>query len=55
MGGQDFSVEDTLGEPRFNRALWQGLKDMPYPSERHGRDLSEERAKLLDKVSQQQR
>ena len=53
MSGQDFSVEDNLDEPRFNRALWQGLKDAPYPSERHGRDLSEERAKLLDKVSQQ--
>jgi len=34
MDGQDFSVEDTLDEPRFNRALWQGLKDAPYPSER---------------------
>lgn len=55
MDGQDFSVEDNLDEPRFNRALWQGLKDAPYPSERHGRDLSEERAKLLDKVSLQQR
>lgn len=49
MSGQDFSIEDKLDEPRFNRALWQGLKDAPYPSERHGRDLSEERAKLLDK------
>ena len=48
MDGQDFSVEDNLDEPRFNRALWQGLKNAPYPSERHGRDLSEDRAKLLD-------
>lgn len=55
MSGQDFSVEDNLDEPRFNRALWQGLKDAPYPSERHGRDLTEERAKLLDKVSLQRR
>ena len=55
MDGQDFSVEDNLDEPRFNRALWQGLKDAPYPSERHGRDLSEDRAKLLDKVSLQRR
>lgn len=55
MGGQDFSVEDNLDEPRFNRALWQGLKDAPYPSERHGHDLSEDRAKLLDKVSLQRR
>lgn len=52
MGGQDFSVEDNLDEPRFNRALWKGLKDSPYPTERHGRDLSEERTKLLDKLSQ---
>lgn len=55
MGGQDFSVEDNLDEPRFNRTLWQGLKDAPYPSERHGRDLSEERTKLLDSLSLQQR
>lgn len=52
MGGQDFSVEDRLDEPRFNRALWQGLKDAPYPSERHGRDLSGDRINLLDKLSQ---
>ncbi|MCL5060907.1 MAG: hypothetical protein M1449_10770 [Candidatus Thermoplasmatota archaeon] len=51
MAGQDFSAEDRLDEPSFNRALWRGLKDAPYPSERHGRDLSEERAKLLDKLS----
>lgn len=52
MGDQDFSVEDRLDEPRFNRALWNGLKDSPYPTERHGRDLSGERTKLLDKLSQ---
>lgn len=50
MGGQDFSEEDKLDEPRFNRALWQGLKDAPYPSERNGRDLSAGRAKLLKKL-----
>lgn len=55
MGGQDFSEEDKLDEPRFNRALWQGLKDAPYPTERNGRDLSEERAKLLKKLKLGQR
>jgi YVTN family beta-propeller protein len=55
MSGQDFSGEDKLDEPRFNRALWQGLMDAPYPSERHGRDVSKERATLLDKLDLSQR
>jgi hypothetical protein len=55
MDGQDFSAEDKLDEPRFNRALWQGLKDAPYPSDRHGRDLSGERATLLEKLNLSQR
>jgi hypothetical protein len=49
MGGQFFEVEDKLDEPRFNRALWTGLKGeaVPYPSVRHGRDLSQNRAQML--------
>ena len=34
--------------PRYNRALWRGLKgDAPYPARRDGRDLREGRAALL--------
>ena len=45
MAGQDFSSEDQLDTPRFNRALWRGLKgDAPYPARRDGRDLRDGRA-----------
>jgi YVTN family beta-propeller protein len=49
MKSQDFSVEDRLDEPRFNRALWSGLKgeSVPYPEIRGGQDLREGRASLL--------
>jgi hypothetical protein len=48
MAGQDFSQEDHLDTPRFNRALWRGLKgDAPYPARRDGRDLRGDRAALL--------
>jgi DNA-binding beta-propeller fold protein YncE len=48
MAGQDFSEEDRLDVPRFNRALWRGLKgDAPYPARRDGRDLSRDRPALL--------
>ncbi|MGH8614527.1 MAG: bifunctional YncE family protein/alkaline phosphatase family protein, partial [Gammaproteobacteria bacterium] len=49
MVDQDFSGEDRLDAPRFNRALWVGLKGerIPYPTVRHGRDLSRDRAELL--------
>jgi DNA-binding beta-propeller fold protein YncE len=49
MGGQNFTVEDNLDEPRFNRALWSGLKgeDAPFPTIRHGRDMRDNREKLL--------
>lgn len=45
MAGQDFTAEDQLDTPRFNRALWHGLlgSDVPYPSVRDGRDLREDR------------
>lgn len=53
MVDQDFSGEDRLDAPRFNRALWVGLKGerIPYPSLRHGRDLSRNRAELLRQTS----
>ena len=49
MRGQDFAREDNLDEPRFNRALWAGLKGegAPYPAIRHGRDLRQNRHLLL--------
>jgi DNA-binding beta-propeller fold protein YncE len=52
MEGQDFKREDNLDTERFNRALWSGLMgdDVPYPTERHGRDLSRNRAALLKRA-----
>lgn len=51
MRGQDFTVEDNLDQPRFHRTLWAGLKGaVPYPTVRHGRDLSSNRKAVL-KVS----
>jgi DNA-binding beta-propeller fold protein YncE len=48
MAGQDFTDEDRLDTPRYNRALWRGLKgDAPYPARRDGRDLRQNRAALL--------
>lgn len=45
MRGQNFAGEDNLHTGRFNQALWAGLKgeDQPYPFNRHGRDLRENR------------
>ncbi len=53
MVDQDFSGEDRLDVRRFNRALWVGLRGerIPYPTVRHGRDLSRDRAKLLGQTS----
>jgi hypothetical protein len=48
MAGQNFELEDALDEPRFNRALWKGLKGTLYPTVRHGRDLSTGRTHLLN-------
>jgi hypothetical protein len=49
FAGQNFSVEDKLDTAQFNVALWKGLmgEDTPYPTTRHGRDLSHDRARLL--------
>jgi DNA-binding beta-propeller fold protein YncE len=52
MAGQDFSQEDRLNTPAYNRALWRGLRgDAPYPAARNGRDLSHDRAALLKTAS----
>lgn len=48
MAGQNFTVEDKLNTSRFNLVLWQGLMgETPYPTIRHGRNLSRGRARLL--------
>ena len=48
MAGQDFSSEDRLDTPRYNRALWRGLKgDGPYPARRDGTNLRKDRPALL--------
>jgi len=55
MGGLDFTIEDNLDEPRFNRALWAGLRGeiVPYPTSRSGLDLRENRQRLLDEHRRQ--
>jgi len=47
MAGQDFSAEDRLDTPRFNAALWRGLKGNAAPPEASGRDLRAGRDRLL--------
>jgi YVTN family beta-propeller protein len=48
MAGQNFDREDAVDAVEFNHALWRGIKaGVPYPTERHGRDLSHDRAQLL--------
>ncbi|HKV28158.1 MAG TPA: bifunctional YncE family protein/alkaline phosphatase family protein, partial [Candidatus Acidoferrales bacterium] len=51
--GFDFRVEDRIDSAKFNRIIWQGLagKDAPYPEVRDGRDLRENRTKLLKENS----
>jgi YVTN family beta-propeller protein len=50
MAGQNFTVEDDLEEARFNRALWSGLQgaETPYPTTRHGQNLTHDRVRLLE-------
>jgi DNA-binding beta-propeller fold protein YncE len=52
MAGQDFNRMDNLDTDTFNRVLWEGLMggSVPYPTERHGRDLSKNRKALLKGV-----
>ena len=51
--GFDFAVEDHLNTPLFNRVLWHGLmgQNVPYPSARAGRDLSNHRHQLLEQTA----
>src|SRR5262249_44446952 len=42
---ENFDREDAVDAQRFNRTLWYGLRgqSVPYPTERHGRDMSVKR------------
>ena len=46
--GQNFGREDAVDTASFNQALWRGVKgeNVPYPTVRDGRDLSNNRAQL---------
>ncbi len=45
-----FEVEDKLDPEKFNRVLWAGVKgdNQPYPTERTGVNLSQNRDQLLE-------
>jgi DNA-binding beta-propeller fold protein YncE len=46
----DFEELDHLSDPdAFNRTVWAGIRgaNVPYPSERHGRNMSDNREDLL--------
>ena len=44
----DFAVIDGMDSNSFNLITWRGIMgEVPYPTERSGQDLSQDRAKLL--------
>ena len=47
----NFEVEDKLNPEAFNRILWTGIKgdNVPYPTERSRKNLSQNRSQLLSK------
>jgi hypothetical protein len=46
--GFDFSKEDRVDPELFNRVIWHGLMgDKPYPTDRSGADLRQNRDRLL--------
>jgi hypothetical protein len=48
LGDMDYDVEDKLDVGRFNRELWKGMMGkIPYPDQRSGKDLRENRAAML--------
>ena len=53
----DFSAEDRLDTPRFNRILWAGLKGeaVPFPENPNPRNLRRHRSRLLRRFPGQQR
>ena len=52
--GMDFSAEDRLDTPRFNRILWSGLMGdaMPFPESPKPRNLRRHRRSLLRRFAQ---
>jgi hypothetical protein len=44
--GLDFNSADRIDSARFNQILWKGMmgEDQPYPAERDGKDLRENRS-----------
>jgi hypothetical protein len=49
LGDMDYDEEDKLDTPRFNRELWKGIMGKnPYPVERSGKDLRQNREALLE-------
>ena len=51
--GMDFSVEDRVDTPRFNRILWSGLMGdgVPFPDNPKPRNLRQHRARLLHRAA----
>ena len=48
LGDMDYSEEDKVDTVRFNLELWKGMMgNKPYPTERSGKDLRENRGELL--------
>ena len=47
--GLDFTAEDKVDADRFNLILWKGImgEDVPYHTDRSGKDLRKNREKLL--------
>ncbi|MEH2434702.1 MAG: beta-propeller fold lactonase family protein [Nostoc sp.] len=47
--GFDFIGEDKVDPEEFNEIIWTGIKgnNIPYPEERNGKDLRQNRAQLL--------
>ncbi|MGA3085457.1 MAG: beta-propeller fold lactonase family protein [Thermodesulfobacteriota bacterium] len=50
--GMDFTTEDTFDFATYNHILWKGLMgDKPYPIERSGKDLRQNRKELLERYN----
>ena len=48
LGDMDYDEEDRLDTQRFNHELWKGIMgSRPYPLERSGKDLRQNREALL--------
>jgi DNA-binding beta-propeller fold protein YncE len=52
LGDMDYDEEDKLDTTRFNRELWKGMMgNRPYPRQRSGKDLRQNRAALLGSIA----